>query len=296
MNILVTGASGFLGTALLPRLSAHHHVTAITRAPAKLPHANDTLTFDLENAVAAQQQLTPWRWDAVVHLAGRAPKNELDWQHGVETITSHVRVLLHVIAAIPSGWSGRFVAASGTIVYGSPQTTPVREDHPRRPLHAYALAKLLAEELLFETRLADRWILRLGGLFAEHRRSGALYNFIRAAARGEPIRVATSSPPVPWQITHVDDAVESVIRALASTERDPGAINIGYGEPIHIVELAENVSRRGGRSSVVTLDGPSPPAFLADITKARALLAWPPVTLEARLDQLWTAFADDHHD
>jgi len=290
-DILVTGASGFFGTALLPRLTGAHRVTALSRTARPQSDAGkmEILTLDLRDIETTQRALSHWRWDAVVHLAGPAPKTEQTWQDAVDTINAHVQSLLHVTAAIPEGWQGRFVHASGAIVYGNPARLPVAEDHPRRPLHAYALAKCLAEDILLGSKLKDRWILRMGGLFSEARRAGALFNFVRAAQAGEPLQVTTSSPPVPWEILHVDDAVEAVVRSLAASARDAGAMNVGYGAPISVIEIAQRFASRSPQESKVIVSGPTPPTFHADISKARRLIDWPPATLEQRLDRLWTS-------
>jgi nucleoside-diphosphate-sugar epimerase len=288
-RVLVTGASGFFGAALVPRLmGAQYTVTSLSRTPSPLGSGSDVehVAVDLRDAAATRRALSPFRWDAVVHLAGPAPKSEQTWADSVDTVTAHVQAVLHLTAATPPGWSGRFVHASGMIAYGTPESLPVLEDHRRRPMHAYGLAKRLAEDVLLGSNLADRWILRLGGLFSERRKSGALFNFARAASAGEPLRVTTTSPPVPWEVLHVDDAAEAVMRSLSSPARDPGPLNVGYGEPIHIVEIAERFAKGAQRGSQVVLTGPSPPRFHADISKARRLLDWPPASLAERLDQL----------
>lgn len=287
-DVLVTGASGFYGTALVPRLvRAQHRVTALARRPIQCSEIVELVSVDLRDREATWRTLRPWRWDVVVHLAGPAPKTDQTWSDAVETIRSHVQSLLHVTSAIPAGWEGRFIHASGAIVYGKPTSDRVSEDHPRNPLHAYALAKCLTEDLLLGSVLEDRWLLRMGGLFSEDRRSGGLFNFARAAYAGETIHITTSAPLVPWELLHLDDAVEAVLRAMTASARDPGPINVGYGERIHVVEIAERLAQKGGVR--VTHDGPSPPAFHADITKARALFEWPPATLDERLNLLWSA-------
>jgi len=293
-DVLVTGASGFFGTALVPRLvGANHRVTALSRT-AVTGEGFEVVSVDLRDPEATRRSLSPWRWGVVVHLAGPAPKGDQSWADAVDTITAHVRSLIHVMAAIPRGWSGRFIHASGAIIYGNPTADPVEEDHPRRPLHPYALAKCLTEDVLLGSTLSDRWLLRMGGLFSETRRSGGLFNFVRAAQAGETLRVTSSSPPIPWEILHVDDAVEAVLRSMSASARDPGPVNVGYGEPVQIVQIAERIARRSRRGSTVTLEGPEPPVFHADIAKARRLFDWPPATLDDRLDRLWQSIEEDN--
>jgi nucleoside-diphosphate-sugar epimerase len=292
-SVLVTGASGFLGSAIVTRLlEAGHRVTALSR----LPVANEEvprIAVDLTDAEATRTALTPFSWDAVVHAAGPAPKAEQTWADSVDTINAHVRMALHLTAAVPATWEGRFVHVSGMIVYGIPSRLPVKEDDPRRPIHAYGLAKSLADDVVLGSRLRDRWVLRLGGLFSESRRSGALFAFARAASHGKPLSVTTSARPVPWEILHVDDAAASVLSALSSPALDPGAVNVGYGEPIQLRAIAERIARKGGKGSSVVAEGPESPVFELDITKLRDLFAWPPATLEARLDRLLAAALEE---
>jgi carbamoyl-phosphate synthase large subunit len=289
-RVLVTGASGFVGKALVPRLvSEGYEVTALGRTHAPAPTAGtrqvETHQADLADEHATREVLSPWRWDAVVNLAAPVAKGEQDLAESANTLAAHVDVALNLTSALPDWWEGRLVHVSSMVVYGAPDALPVREDHPRRPLHAYGLAKRLAEDVVLASRAPDRWVLRVGGLFAEERRSGALYHFARAAVRGEPLRIDAKSP-LPWELLHLDDAVEGIVRALRAPARDPGALNVGYGAPVHLDEIAKSLAGRAGKgSAVVNEHAVTHPIFLADVSAAKRLLAWPPSSLAERLDR-----------
>jgi nucleoside-diphosphate-sugar epimerase len=286
VNVLVAGASGYFGGALVPQLvAAGHRVTSVGREA----KGDDAIAVDLRDREATRRALGEWRWDAVINLAGPAPKSIPEWSAAVEIVQAHVAIAVHLVAACPADWRGRFVQASGMIAYGMPETDPVTEAHPRRPLHPYALAKALSEDVVLGSGLRDRWVLRLGGLFSESRRSGAMFAFARAAKAGEPIRVTCPPPVVPWETVHVEDAASSVVRAVTAGAVDPGAVNVGYGERIHIVEIAQWFADRSGGRTSVTLEGESPPAFRADSTKARHLGIAPEAQLADRLAGIWNA-------
>lgn len=292
-RVLITGATGFVGRPLTERLARDGAaVTALGRSEggAPLPAGVERLTADLTSAESTRAALTPWRWDAVVNLAGPVSKAVEAFEDGTVTATSHVRIALHLLRALPAGFAGRVVHTSSMTAYGLPTALPVAEDAPRRPIHLYGLGKSLADEVFLATNDAlDVWVLRLPGLFAPWRKGGALFHFARAARRGEPLRV-TATEPIAWDVLDVRDAVEAIARALAATERRPGAVNVSYGEPVEIVAMARRIAALGGRGSeVIPPAGVTHPVFQLDITRARRLLGWPPTTLDARLSELLAA-------
>lgn len=296
-TILVTGATGFLGVPLVKRLARDgYRVTALGRReqPPDFAEGVEYLSIDLEEGNAASR-LRPFRWDGVVHLAGAAPKTELSWEEGAELIASHVRMAAALLALIPAGWQGRLVHASGFIVYGMPESLPVTENHARRPLHAYALAKALAEDVLLVGAGADLdlWVLRLPGLFSEGRRSGALFRFAAAALAGEDL-IVEAERPLPWEVLHVDDAVDSIVRSLISRRRAPGPVNVGYGEPVDLLSMAGRIAARAGKGSRVERRGSAMPvSFQMETTRMRELIGQPSHTLDRRLDQLLASVRAD---
>jgi nucleoside-diphosphate-sugar epimerase len=204
-----------------------------------------------------------------------------DLATGIATARAHARIAL----AIRQHARGRIVHASSMTVYGMPQTRPVCEDHPRVPTHLYGLGKLLAEDVLAEIAV----VLRFGGLFAEERRNGALFHFCRAARDGARLNV-TATTPTPWEILHVDDAAEGIVRAATKPSLSPGAMNLGYDESIELVAMARRIAAHAAKGSAVhaTTDHP---AFQLDVRRARTQLDWDPPELGKRLAELYAAFS-----
>lgn len=289
--MLVTGATGFLGKPLVQRLiSGGYQVTALGRRQKVSPFGPEVewAAGDLADRQFAGSILHPWRWDALVNAAGPVPKKDTILADDYGVLSSHVGIALGVCAAVPYRWSGRFMHISTMSVYGVPEHLPVSENHPLRPINVYGTAKALTDEIVLawmRKQDADCWVLRLPGLFSQTRQSGAIYNFALAALRGRPIAISASQP-TPWDVLHVDDAVEAVVRAIGSESCNPGAVNISYGEPVELGAIARLIVEISRSSSEV--QNPSDtrhPVFQMDITRARHLLGWPPYTLRERLER-----------
>lgn len=265
MKVIVTGASGYVGRRLMTRL----------------PNAEALPRVDLSNFAAASSALAPWRWDAIVNLAGPAPKATQPWREESACVATHVRIAMNLARLVPR--SARLVHMSGMIVYGLPETRPVKEEHTRKPIHSYGLAKMLAEDAL--ASVEDVWILRVGGLFSEDRTEGALYHFLRAAKERRKL-VVSPKTPLAWDPHHVDDAVEAIVRALDL--HGEGALNVSTSEPLDLLGVARRIASRYG-GEVEDAGGVAHPVFQSDTTKLRSRFGWTPVPLDERLDAWWSS-------
>jgi nucleoside-diphosphate-sugar epimerase len=246
---------------------------------ARLPHAEPLPKCDLSDPHHAARLLSPFRWDAIVNVAGPAPRGAQTWEDDSRTIATHVRIAQNVARHIPPG--RRLVHVSGMIVYGLPESLPVREEHRRRPIHAYGLAKVLAEDAFFG--VGDAWLLRMGGLYSKERSEGALYHFLRAAKERRPIRL-TATTPLAWDTIHVDDAAEAIARALDLPGEGP--LNVSTGEPIELVGVARRIASRYG-GTVEDVAGIVHPVFQADIARLESRFGWKPPPLDERIEEWW---------
>jgi nucleoside-diphosphate-sugar epimerase len=179
-------------------------------------------------------------------------------------------------------------------VYGYPQYLPVDETHPCKPANFYGVAKALGEEILLalaQKTNIDLWVLRLPGLFSETRRTGAIYSFIHAAIRGQPV-VISAAQPTPWDVLHVADALGAIDQALLSNCRNPSSMNIGYGGPVDLVTIASQIiAIAGTRVPLQNVGGVSHPVFQMDTKRARHLLGWSPCALKDRLEDMLNIIA-----
>jgi nucleoside-diphosphate-sugar epimerase len=282
-RVLVTGATGFLGRSVVARLrEAGCVVTAHGRNQTP---AGEHVRGDLADPRVAARLLYPWRWDAVVNLAGPVTSGSEDLRTGIAVVTEHERIALHVRRYAQNA---RIVHASSMTVYGMPERVDVDESHPTRPQHLYGLAKLVAEDILLVDPAVDAWVLRLPGLFSEQRTTGALYHFCKAARAGEPLRVTTPAPTV-WNVLHVDDAADAIVRALNASGRG-GAINVSYGEPVDLVSVARLIASHAGTGSPVETTVDHPPFHLV-IARAKQLLGLQVPSLHDRLAKLYADYA-----
>src|SRR5260221_6444068 len=140
MRILVTGASGFVGQHLLPRLAGEHEVIALVRRmpPVELPTAK-TIVADLTSPSLVAR--LPRDIDVIVHLA-QAYKSFPD--DAAEIFAVNAASTQRLADHARSCGVRRFVLASSGSIY-SPGPRPLRESDPPRPGGFHPATKLMAE-------------------------------------------------------------------------------------------------------------------------------------------------------
>lgn len=146
-NVLVTGASGFLGSRLVTRLADTHHVVALSRSPVEDAAVAVAGIF---TSVASLGRLDEHPIDIVVHLA--AATGGSSEEDALDVNVSGTRRLLRY--CVDRGIS-RFVLASSIAAVGClssdflPRTLPIPDDHPCDATDAYGLSKALMEEVAY---------------------------------------------------------------------------------------------------------------------------------------------------
>ena len=154
MKVLVTGAYGFIGTALVERLTAAgHEVRALTSragfaAEAGAAAGHEVFVGDVRDAEAMRRAVRGV--DGVCHLAALVRVREARERAREYWGVNHGgAVTVARAAAEESARSGRpmrFVLASTGAVYGRPALQPIPEDLPLRSTNDYGETKLAAEQ------------------------------------------------------------------------------------------------------------------------------------------------------
>ncbi|MBT9590493.1 MAG: NAD-dependent epimerase/dehydratase family protein, partial [Thiobacillus sp.] len=143
-RVLVTGATGFVGSALCARLAASGvEVVPAVRSPSGLPH---------EVAVGNLDASTDWRsaltgCDAVVHLAARVHAMDDTAQNPLALYrATNLDATLNLARQAAQAGVKRFVYISSIKVNGEGGDSPYRETDAAAPEDAYAVSKWEAEQ------------------------------------------------------------------------------------------------------------------------------------------------------
>jgi UDP-glucose 4-epimerase len=256
VRIVVTGASGNLGTALLRRLVAgdqRHEVVGICRRPPAGEPAYDTVEWvatDLAATDAYARLLPALRGaDAVVHLAwGFQPSRDTDYLHRLDVGGS-----TQVLAAAQQAGVAHLVHLSSLGAY-SPRAdeAPVDESWPTDgiPTLAYSRHKAEVERLLDHHERAHPdgpVITRIRpGLVMQRAAGSALLRYALPAF--VPSGVLRHLPVLPldrelwFPCVHADDVADALVRVL--DQRAGGAFNLAAEPPIGRDDVAEILGAR----------------------------------------------------
>jgi 2-alkyl-3-oxoalkanoate reductase len=290
MRVFVAGATGVIGTALVPRLvKAGHEVTAMTRSVLRAAQleaigANPVVcdVFDADGVRAAMASASP---DAVIHQITSLPPR-LDWgDPGVFDANNRVRTegtRILVDAALDSG-ARRLVAQSIAFVYAPTGDRVKHEDaalftDAPPPLGGLVAAIVEHEQRVTRTAGIDGLVLRYGMLYGPgtyHDRLGSAAADIIAAR--VPLVVGATGL---YSWLHVDDAATAAVAAL---ERGaPGIYNVVDDEPAAQPEWLPVLARALRAAPPTAAEAPPPPHAPemslrgASNAKAKRELGWRP--------------------
>lgn len=253
MTILVTGATGLVGTRLMPRLvDAGVDVRALVRAGKSLPPGVSAAQGDIldpDSLSAAVDGI-----EAIVHLAGllRSPDTQQIWNVNLEG----TRNLINAVRA--KAPSARFIMASTGLVYNDDSARPSLESDDVIPIRAYPASKVAAEKLLRESGL--NWsILRYAFVYGDD--DGHIKQMPHIA-KLLGLRAANRSSMV-----HHRDIATVTRLALAGTF-DGHIVNVADDAPMSILELT---TIAGSPIAPDASPVPNPWAGVLDNSLARSL-------------------------
>jgi UDP-glucose 4-epimerase len=159
-TVLVTGSSGFIGSAVVEALAGDGwQVVSTTRIKGV---SASTVFLDLSQPESIVNIGRDNSFDAIVHLGANI---DFSGQLSSELFMPNI-VATGLLADLSAKLNARFVFASTAIVHGI-ETKRITFDTPLRPDSAYGKSKWLAEELVAASGTRN-CILRIGGVFGLH--------------------------------------------------------------------------------------------------------------------------------
>jgi UDP-glucose 4-epimerase len=309
MRVLVTGAFGFVGTAVVRRLAlAGHDVVALTHRAedaSLLQFAGRVVYGDVRDAAATKRAVAGI--DAVCHLAAmtRVRESFERPQEYRDVNVSGTRILVAAMRdeAERVGKALRIVHASTGAVYGAPVLQPIREDAEPAPTSPYGESKLAADRLVLDAVCPGLGavVLRAFNIAGavDGRTDEDLTRIIPkalAVAKGTAPQLEVNGDGTAVRdFVHVDDLARAYVMAVdqctagRSTVFNVGATGASVAEIIETVELVTGVRLRVEHRA----PQPEPPQLLADTSKIRAELGWKPErsSLSEIVTDAWTVVA-----
>lgn len=253
--LLVTGGTGFVGSALVRSLLADGHaVHVLTRDAARVARLRRLLgpaAAPRLQAIERLDTLTPSiRFDAVVHLAG-APVIGPPWTRArrQRLVDSRVQTLERVRTYLAAqDWRPRvLVSASAVGYYGLPPTDVVlTEAAPPQPGRFQSDLCIAAEAATLRVEALGLRVVRLRPGIVLGPGGGAFPGLALSARLGLGARIGDGRQPVPW--IHLDDAV-GLLRLALDDASLTGAVNAVAPERVTQARFVQETAAAFGRSA-----------------------------------------------
>jgi nucleoside-diphosphate-sugar epimerase len=290
-RILVTGASGRVGRALVPRLLEKGYGVRVTVNRHPLPDAWRGEVESVEGPFTDDGTLAQAVADTacICHLAGLMPPASDD-----EMFRTNIEFTYRLLqAAARLAIKPRFLFASSDATYCTgwskgPWSSPIDENTPQNPMLFYGVSKVLGERLCFHiedicqlptVRLRLVWILEasevldlfLSAPYKEYLEDASIWNVPDIV----PIPREVSGHPFTEHICDVRDAAEGIILALEQPAATGQTFNIAGPAPFSYDQLSPWLAERLGRKSVPGLCR-GIHSYEVSIAKARGMLGYQP--------------------
>ena len=291
-KILISGASGFIGSHLVRRLIEDgFEVGIIKRDNSDIWRIKDiknciaVYETDLRDINGVSKSFSHFVPDAIFHLA-----TYYAIEHKIEEIArmvdTNVLGTINLLEASKEHNVKLFANTSSCFVYKE-SANPVKESDPLKPLNLYAMTKLQAEQAC--SFYAEEYGLKsvTFRLFppygpADHDRR-LIPHVIRSIMKGDSLKLTTGRQK--WDFVYIEDIIDAYVQLLYNKNFLFGheIFNIGTGNSVAVRDVVIRINEvTGGKAQLFWGSYPHRNnevwSMRADISKAKSLLGWQPKT------------------
>lgn len=303
MRILVTGGAGYVGSHMVKTLLERgHHVVVLddlsTGYRDAIPEGARFVQGDISDASMTRALLGDERIEGICHFAAKIRVEESVSDPRLYFQGNLVRTLAFLEAVLDAPTKPALVFSSTAAVYGTPDSIPIDEDHPKRPESPYGDSKLAVERALdaYGRAYGLRWValryFNAAGAWAEaglgerHEPETHLIPIVLDVAKGKraSVNIYGTTWPTPdgtcvRDYIHVRDLAEAHLAAFEHLMKGgaSGAFNLGTGTGRSVREVIETV-RKVTQREIKVIEAPprpgDPASLVAKVDRAREVLGW----------------------
>jgi UDP-arabinose 4-epimerase len=297
--VLVTGGAGFIGAHTCKALAAHglHPIAFdnLSRGHREMVHWGPLVEGDILQPADLDRAFELYRPKSVIHFAALAYVGESVAQP-LAYYQNNVSGLINMLDAMIRHGADTIVFSSSCTVYGIPDTLPIAETAPQRPISPYGRSKLMGEQILLHAEAAHGLrvaVLRYfnpcgadpdGELSERHDPETHLIPLAidAASGRGPPLQIFGTDYPTrdgtcERDFIHVADLAAAHVTALRHTNNGAQTLtlNLGTGRAYSILEIVSAIERVTGRPVPVIHAARrpgDPETLVADASRAERLI------------------------
>ncbi len=322
MNVLVTGAAGYIGShAVQALMRGGHQVVTLDNLSrghqAALPKKVPFVELDVRDTTGVLEVLRRYRIDCVMHFAALAYVGE-SVEKPLMYYENNTAGTLSLLSALSQSDCRKFVFSSTCATYGEPATMPIHEGVPQYPINPYGASKLFSERMLRDLhRVLPGFACALlryfnvagvaadGTLGEHHDPETHLIPVILQAALGQREKVVVFGDNYPTpdgtcirDYVHVEDLVEAHVTVMqALTPGDERIYNLGIGRGYSVREIIDAARSVIDRPFEVEM-GPrrpgDPPELYSNPSKVFNELGWQAsrTDISKTIESAWRWFRD----
>ncbi len=285
-NILLTGATGFLGSHLLKRLlELNYQVIVVKRSFSNTWRIDKSLggvkVYDIDK-VPLKKIFEENSIDCIIHLATHYKKKheESDLHGFIDTNIKLPTTLLELMKE----HQVRFFINTGTFFEYALAPEPIKENSAKKAYNLYAASKIAFTEILqyYSAHYSLKSIdLKLFSPYGPKDNEKLVVSLIKSSLQDTPLEISKGEQR--WNWTYVKDIVEAYIRSINYFEfmdSNYEIFNIGNGEVHSIKTVTEAIESLSGKTGRFLYTKPYIKNEIfyvnCDNTKAKECLGWAP--------------------
>ena len=311
-NILVTGGAGYIGSVIVETLQARGFRPIVLDNLSQghleaLAPGTDIVVGDLQDRHALEELFARQKIDAVIHMAAVSVVSD-SVRQPLKYYLQNVGGLINLLLAMRGASVNTIVFSSTAAVYGIPDTVPITEKAPMRPINPYGWSKLMCEQVLADASTAHgvKWVsLRYFNVAGATERCGEWHTpethlipriFEVAEGKRSHVEIFGTNYDTPdgtciRDYIHVLDLADAHILALDAAARSGGIFNLGTSNGSSVREVLQCAEKVVGKKIAAKEQPPrlgDPARLVASYERIEAEVGWKPKrTLQDVMSSAW---------
>ncbi|RSK28326.1 NAD-dependent epimerase/dehydratase family protein [Bacillus sp. HMF5848] len=243
-KVIVTGGSGFIGSHILEELQQQGYESYNIDIKKPTYIKDNFIQCDVRSETDVLEIFAEIDPDYVIHLAAQTSV-PYSMKNATDDAINNIIGTVNVLEACKAMNVKKIIFASTAAVYGDPDSLPIKEESPLRPLSPYGQSKKTAEEYirLYRELYGLKYvILRFGNVFGPRQKhggeAGVISIFMNQIIQNHPIEVYGSGNQT-RDFIYVKDIVKANLVALKNDESD--TFNISSETQMKINDIISDI-------------------------------------------------------